>query len=423
MADDQASTFRRRAVLTGALLGAAGAAIRATMSGCSTSRRPGNEPRTAGQPPSRGGSVLLAYLSRAGENYYNGGRRRLTVGNTQVVAQTISRLIGCYVHRIEAADPYPDDYDPTVERNVREQQADARPAIANPLTSIERYDTVLLGSPIWNVRAPMIMSTFTESLDFTGKTIHPFTTYAMSGLGTTERDYAATCPGATLGEGLAVRGEEATPTPARPSSPGYAASACCDAPRPRTATRKENTCEQAHARHQWTAGLRDRPRLHGAQSRLRPTGRPPGRHQSHPRRRRPRRHLLRHRPDVRAVHQRRTRRASPGTRTRAGRHRHQVRLRLRRRPFHRPEQPPRTHQGHRRGLPAPAGRGPHRPALPAPRRPRRADRGRRRHGEGPHRRRQGRPLRPLRGRRRGHPPRPRRAAGHRPAERILALVA
>jgi hypothetical protein len=30
----------------------------------------------------------------------------------------------------------------------------------------------------------------------------------MSGLGTTERDYAASCPGATLGEGLAVRGEE-----------------------------------------------------------------------------------------------------------------------------------------------------------------------------------------------------------------------
>jgi Flavodoxin len=112
------------------------------------------------------------------------------------------------MHRIEAADPYSDDYDPTVERNVREQEGDARPAIANPLASIERYDTVLLGSPIWNVRAPIIMSTFTESLDFTGKTIHPFTTYAMSGLGTTECDYTSSCPGATLGEGLAVRGEE-----------------------------------------------------------------------------------------------------------------------------------------------------------------------------------------------------------------------
>ena len=120
----------------------------------------------------------------------------------------IGRLIGCDVYRIEPVDPYPDDYDETVARNVREQDADARPAIANPLASIERYDIVLLGSPIWNVRAPMIMSTFAERFDFTGKTVFPFTTYAMSGLGTTARDYAASCPGATIGEGLAVRGEE-----------------------------------------------------------------------------------------------------------------------------------------------------------------------------------------------------------------------
>ena len=153
--------------------------------------------------------MLLAYFSRPGENYHYGGRRRLTIGNTEVVAQTISRLIRCDVHRIEAADPYPDDYSTTVDRNVREQDANARPAVVNPLASVERYDTVLLGSPIWNVRAPMIMSTFTESLDLTGKTVHPFTTHAMSGLGTTERDYTASWPGATLREGLAVRGEEA----------------------------------------------------------------------------------------------------------------------------------------------------------------------------------------------------------------------
>ncbi|MGW0828532.1 flavodoxin [Streptomyces sp. NPDC002845] len=53
----------------------------------------------------------------------------------------------------------------------------------------------------------MIMSTFAEGYDFRGKTVHPVTTYAMSGLGTTKRDYAAS-RGATIGEGLAVRGEE-----------------------------------------------------------------------------------------------------------------------------------------------------------------------------------------------------------------------
>jgi flavodoxin len=198
----------RRVLLRSVLLGAAGTAIGATVSGCTTTAE--REPSApASRPVPSGGAVLLAYFSRAGENYWNGGRKQLSVGNTQVIAETIGRLISCDVHRIEAADAYPDDYEATVQRNVREQDADARPTIANPLASIDRYDTVLLGSPIWNVRAPMIMSTFTEGLDFAGKTVYPFTTHAMSGLGTTERDYAASCRGATLGEGLAVRGEEA----------------------------------------------------------------------------------------------------------------------------------------------------------------------------------------------------------------------
>ncbi|WP_364520442.1 flavodoxin [Nocardioides sp. LML1-1-1.1] len=154
--------------------------------------------------------MLLAYFSRPGENYYYGDRTWLEVGNTEVVATTIAELIACDVYKIEAADPYPDIYDETVARNVREQDQDARPEIAGRLPDVNRYDVVLLGSPIWNVRAPMIMSTFTEALDLSGKTIHPFTTHAMSGLGTTERDYAATCPGASIGEGIAIQGEEST---------------------------------------------------------------------------------------------------------------------------------------------------------------------------------------------------------------------
>jgi hypothetical protein len=55
----------------------------------------------------------------------------------------------------------------------------------------------------------MIMSTFAESHDFTGKTVFPVTTYAMSGLGTTPQDYAVSCRGARIGKGLAVQGEKA----------------------------------------------------------------------------------------------------------------------------------------------------------------------------------------------------------------------
>jgi flavodoxin len=204
------------------LLLGAGAWAAALAAGCSTADSaprapdPTSRPTTAPVPTPKGGDtteanrILLAYFSRPGENYYYGDRRDLKVGNTEVLAHMIAELIECDVHRIHPADPYPAEYDATVARNVREQDVDARPAMAGPLASIDQYDTVLLGSPIWNVRPPMIMTTFTESLSFTGKTVHPFVTYAVSGLGRTERDYAASCRGARIAPGLAVQGEVVT---------------------------------------------------------------------------------------------------------------------------------------------------------------------------------------------------------------------
>jgi len=152
--------------------------------------------------------VLLVYFSRAGENYFNGGRKELAVGNTEVVAHMIRDALDCDVFRIEPVDPYPDRYDPTVERNVREQEEDARPGIVGLPASLAPYGTVLIGSPIWNVRVPRIMLTFAERFDFTGKVVHPFTTHAMSGLGHAVEEYTAACKGATIGEALAIRGEE-----------------------------------------------------------------------------------------------------------------------------------------------------------------------------------------------------------------------
>lgn len=170
------SAIGRRAFLQLAASGVAGAAIGVPLSACvgSSSSSGETEPARSGRSAAGGDErVLLAYFSRPGENYWNGGRRNLRVGNTEVLAGMIADRLECNVHRIEAADPYSENYDETVERNVREQNADARPGIANPLESIDGYDTILLASPIWNVRAPMIMSTFAERYDFSGKTVRP----------------------------------------------------------------------------------------------------------------------------------------------------------------------------------------------------------------------------------------------------------
>ena len=206
-------TMRRRAFLRLGLAGVGGAAV-GVLSACGGG---------AG-----GGGILLAYFSRPGENYWNGGRRNLKVGNTEVLAGAISARLDCDVHRIEAADPYPADYDETVQRNVQEQDTDARPAIANPLASIDAYDTILLASPIWNVRAPMIMTTFAERYDFAGKTVHPITTHAMSGLGTTPEDYGRDCR-AHASPPASRSAASRHAQPARTSTRGCAAHVCSTA--------------------------------------------------------------------------------------------------------------------------------------------------------------------------------------------------
>ncbi|MEQ4209818.1 flavodoxin [Actinopolymorpha sp. B17G11] len=206
----------RRAILS-ASLAAGGVAVADWLSGCTPESpqppRPTSpserSPDTAATPPQEAASrILLVFFSRAGENYWEGGRRDLEVGNTKVLAEMIGERVACDIYEIVAADPYPEAYDPTVERNVEEQNTDDRPAIARELPDTSGYDTVLIGSPVWNMQAPMIMSTFIEKVDLKGKTILPFVTYAVSGMSGVDDDYGTALPDSTVATGLAIRGED-----------------------------------------------------------------------------------------------------------------------------------------------------------------------------------------------------------------------
>ncbi len=214
MSPSTANPRVRRRTLTRVVVAAAGSGAALAAAACSSRQSvdsPASTERSRGESGTRrpAGKPLLAYFSRAGENYYYGDRIDLRVGNTAVVAGMIAELADIDVFEIRAAEPYPDDYEATVERNSREQESDARPAIAGELPDLERYETVLLGSGVWNLRPPMIMRTFVDSFDFSGRTVLPFVTYAVSGMAQVADEYAEACVGATIREGLAVRGEEA----------------------------------------------------------------------------------------------------------------------------------------------------------------------------------------------------------------------
>jgi flavodoxin len=174
---------------------------------CSRSSRNASPTTSGGADAGR--KVLLVFFSRAGENYFHGGRKVLKVGNTKVVAGFIRDALSCDLFEIRPTEPYSERYDPTVERNAREQNENARPRIIDLPDSIAAYDAVVIGSPIWNVRVPRVMLTFAEHFDFKGKTVYPFTTHAMSGLGHAVEEYEAACRGAAIGKALAIQGEEA----------------------------------------------------------------------------------------------------------------------------------------------------------------------------------------------------------------------
>ena len=152
---------------------------------------------------------LVAFYSRAGENYFGGQYRTVAVGNTEQVARVIAGAVDAPLFHIRQREPYADDYMTCIAQAKRDLQAGARPALTGLPEDFDRYDEIYLGYPNYWGDLPMAVYTFLEALDWTGKTIHPFCTHEGSGLSGTERKITAACAGATVTVGLAVPGSRA----------------------------------------------------------------------------------------------------------------------------------------------------------------------------------------------------------------------
>ena len=151
-------------------------------------------------------AALIAYYSRAGENYFGGAYRHITVGNTEKAAEMLSDLIGGELFRIEQKEPYSEDYQTCIAEAKRDLQKKARPELVTMPESLDAYDEVYLGYPNYWGTMPMAVYTFLEHYDFTGKTIHPFCTHEGSGLANTVRDIQKVAKNATVTKGLAIHG-------------------------------------------------------------------------------------------------------------------------------------------------------------------------------------------------------------------------
>jgi flavodoxin len=153
--------------------------------------------------------TLIAFFSRADENYFGGAMRYVKVGNTEIVCGIIKDLIPADSFKIEMKNPYSPVYMTCIAEAKKDMRENARPELVSMPESIDEYDTVILGYPNYWGTMPMAVLTFLENFDFTGKTILPLCTNEGSGLGSSERDIRKYAKGARLGRGLSITGSRA----------------------------------------------------------------------------------------------------------------------------------------------------------------------------------------------------------------------
>lgn len=149
---------------------------------------------------------LIAFYSRADENYVNGLLKTLKVGNTEVAAGIIRELTGADWFKIEQIKPYAKDYNECIAQAQMDQRQHVRPELKSYPESIDEYDVIYLGYPNYWSTMPMAVFTFLEHFDFSGKTIKPFCTHEGSGMGSSVSDIKKLCPTAKVESGLAIRG-------------------------------------------------------------------------------------------------------------------------------------------------------------------------------------------------------------------------
>ena len=154
-------------------------------------------------------NILTAYFSMKGQTI--GPGMKITYqekGNTMIAAEFIQKAVGGDLFEIEADRNYSEDHMVLIEEAKQELNAGTRVPVKQYPDTLEQYDTIFLGYPNWWNTMPMVLFTFLEHYDWTGKRIIPFCTNEGSGLGNSVADIVKLCPGVEVDEGASFTGSQ-----------------------------------------------------------------------------------------------------------------------------------------------------------------------------------------------------------------------
>lgn len=139
-----------------------------------------------------GKKILIVYLSRT--------------NNTKAIAEIIHKNTGGTLVTLELEKPYPENYQATVQQVVNENETGYLPPLKTTIDSIQNYDVVFVGFPIWGMKLPPPMKSFLKQYDLGGKTVIPFNTNAGYGVGSGFQQVKELCPKSKVLEGFEIKG-------------------------------------------------------------------------------------------------------------------------------------------------------------------------------------------------------------------------
>lgn len=116
-------------------------------------------------------------------------------GNTKAVADKIAKETGADEFRLELTKPYTEenlDYNDDDSRVSREHENPSLRYVeyTGDVANWKDYDIVFIGYPIWWQQAAWTVEPFVKNHDFSGKTVVPFATSAMSDIGDSGKNLA-----------------------------------------------------------------------------------------------------------------------------------------------------------------------------------------------------------------------------------------
>lgn len=158
--------------------------------------------------------TAIVVFSACENSYANENPRSLIVyfswsGTTEAVANEIQAQTHADIFELIPVKPYTNDYNALLDIAKSEQAGKFRPAIAEKIQNFAQYEIVYLGFPNWWGDMPMILYTFLDEYDFSGKIIAPFVTSGGSGLSNTVRTIKSLEPNAAVVDGLSLSSSRA----------------------------------------------------------------------------------------------------------------------------------------------------------------------------------------------------------------------